>query len=117
MKGRTPNAAEKRWHDQVASVGCIACILDGNDSPPVSIHHIAGRTQKDAHWLVLPLCSGNHQHGTGIPGLIAVHPYKARFEARYGKQLDLLGRVCEILCGQGVDVPQEVNQALLARGH
>jgi len=39
---------------------------------------------------VLPLCAGHHQDGTGAPGLIAVHPYKARFEERYGKQSDLL---------------------------
>jgi hypothetical protein len=43
---------------------------------------------------VLPLCAGHHQDGTGNnKELIAVHPYKARFEARYGAQMKLLDMV------------------------
>lgn len=90
MKGRTPTKAEKQLHDRIASLGCIACLLDGRQNPVVSIHHIDGRTKPEAHRQVLPLCAGHHQDGTGAPGLIAVHPYKARFEERYGKQSDLL---------------------------
>ena len=90
MKGRTPTKAEKQLHDRIASLGCIACLLDGRQNPVVSLHHIDGRTKPEAHRQVLPLCAGHHQDGTGAPGLIAVHPYKARFEERYGKQFDLL---------------------------
>ena len=90
MKGRTPTKAEKELHDRIARLGCIACLLDGRQNPVVSIHHIDGRTKPEAHRQVLPLCAGHHQDGTGAPGLIAVHPYKARFEERYGKQSDLL---------------------------
>lgn len=96
MKGRNPSAAEKRFHDQLASLGCIACRLDGNHNPIVSIHHIDGRTKPGAHMRVLPLCAGHHQDGYGIPGLIAVHPYKRRFEDRYGSQYELLA-MCEQL--------------------
>jgi hypothetical protein len=96
MKGRNPSAAEKRFHDQLAGLGCIACRLDGNHSPLVSIHHIDGRTKPGAHMRVLPLCAGHHQDGYGIPGLIAVHPYKRRFEDRYGSQYELLA-MCEQL--------------------
>lgn len=90
MKGKTPTAAEKRFHTQLAALGCIACRLDGTHNPIVSIHHIDGRTKPGAHRKVLPLCAGHHQDGTGRPGLIAVHPWKARFEQRYGTQLELL---------------------------
>lgn len=45
--------------------------------------------------LVLPLCAGHHQQGTGAPGLLAVHPNKAAFEKLYGKQEALLE---ECLC-------------------
>jgi hypothetical protein len=93
MKGTTPTKADREHWDRIASLGCIACRLDGNHSPEVSIHHVDGRTKPGAHRLVLPLCAGHHQDGTGIPGLIAVHPYKARFEARYGKQSDLVEMV------------------------
>lgn len=91
MKGRSVTKADKKLHnDLVNIVGCIACLLDGRINNYVLIHHIDGRTKKGAHQNVLPLCAGHHQHGTGAPGLIAVHPYKAQFEARYGKQEDLL---------------------------
>ena len=96
MKGRNPSAAEKRFHDQLASLGCIACRIDSNHNPMVSIHHIDGRTKPGAHMRVLPLCAGHHQDGYGIPGLIAVHPYKRRFEDRYGSQYELLA-MCEQL--------------------
>ena len=96
MKGRNPSAAEKRFHDQLAALGCIACRIDGNHNPTVSIHHIDGRTKPGAHMRVLPLCAGHHQDGYGIPGLIAVHPYKRRFEDRYGSQYELLA-MCEQL--------------------
>ena len=99
MKGCKPTAAEKRLHNQIAALGCIACRLDGNHNPVVSIHHIDGRTKPGAHLKVLPLCAGHHQDGTGIPGLIAVHPWKARFEAAYGRQLDLLDRCMDLLKG------------------
>jgi hypothetical protein len=64
----------------------------------VSIHHIAGRTLPDAHKLVLPLCAGHHQDGTGQDkSMIAVHPYKARFEAKYGTQKELLAEVMQLI--------------------
>ena len=85
-----PTAAQKRFHNQIAELGCIACMKDGQHNMLVSIHHIDGRTKPNAHWLVLPLCSGHHQDGTGVRGLIAVHPWKRRFEQKYGSQIDLL---------------------------
>lgn len=79
--------------DKAASLGCIACLLEGRVVTEVSIHHIDGRVKPGAHFEILPLCAGHHQEGTGIPGLIAVHPWKARFEERYGKQEELLQMV------------------------
>ena len=90
MKGTTPTKAEKAFHDELASLGCIACFIDGRYMEEVSIHHIDGRTRPGSHMKVLPLCAGHHQNGTGVPGLIAVHPWKARFEKQYGKQMEIL---------------------------
>lgn len=112
MKGKSVTAEQKRFHDALASLGCIACRLDGNDQPMVSIHHIDGRTKPDAHWLVLPLCAGHHQNGTGAPGLIAVHPWKARFETHYGNQLCLLESCMSTLRSRGYDVPEAAVEAL-----
>ena len=96
---RTVTGEEKQlWSRMVAMVGCVACYLDGHANDYVSIHHIDGRTKPGCHKKVLPLCAGHHQDGTGNDkGLVAVHPYKARFEARYGAQLGLLEMVITMI--------------------
>lgn len=112
MKGTTPTAEQKRFHDDLCQfVGCAACRVHGVFTNWVSVHHIDGRTKPWAHWLVLPLCAGHHQDGTGAPGLIAVHPWKARFEQRYGTQLDLLRRCIRFLLACGRAVPPEAMRA------
>jgi hypothetical protein len=94
MKGRAPTADEQRFMDAIASLGCVACAKDGIENSRISLHHIDGRTKPGAHMLVLPLCAGHHQAGTGEnKTLIAVHPDKARFEAHYGTQPELLAEL------------------------
>lgn len=91
MKGRAPTAAERAFMDKIASLGCLACAKDGVVNPWISLHHIAGRTAPNAHLLVLPLCAEHHQHDDSDPrGRVGVHPFKAKFEARYGSQIELL---------------------------
>ena len=92
--GDVVTKAEKEHQAKVASFGCIACWLDGKLNLHVSIHHVNGRTKPGAHMQVLPLCAGHHQDGAGQDKtLIAVHPYKARFERAYGSQKELLERL------------------------
>ncbi len=109
MKGKTPSAAQKRFHDLLAThIGCQACYQDaGQRNTYVSIHHIDGRTKPHAHWHVLALCAGHHQNGYGPIGMIAVHPHKARFELEYGRQLELLSRAVTELQAQGHELPAE----------
>lgn len=91
MKGRAPTAAERKFMDAIAGLGCVACAKDGVVNPWISLHHIAGRTAPGAHMYVLPLCAGHHQDGTGTDSsMVAMHPYKTRFEAMYGTQMELL---------------------------
>ena len=100
-KERAVTAAEKLMWDRLAKLGCVACMKDGNFNPHVSIHHVEGRTKPGCHQLVLPLCAGHHQDGTGEDKtLIAVHPWKARFEARYGTQAELMDKCAQILFEQ-----------------
>lgn len=107
MKGKNPSAEQKRFHDLLArEIGCPACFADtGLRNTHVSIHHLDGRTKPHAHWLVLPLCAGHHQDGYGQPGQIAVHPYKARFEEKYGRQIDLLSQSITELLDKGHKLP------------
>lgn len=90
-KQRAVAPAEKLLWDRLAALGCVACLKDGQFNPHVSIHHVAGRTAPGCHLLVLPLCAEHHMHDdTDHAGRTGVHPYKARFEARYGSQADLM---------------------------
>jgi hypothetical protein len=98
MKGRPPTAEERRFMDAIASLGCIACRKDGWHNPVVSLHHVDGRTKPGAHMLVLPLCGPHHQQDDTDPlGRISVHGNKARFEAKYGTQMELLAEAKERL--------------------
>ena len=93
-----PTKAEKQYWDEVASLGCIACRIDGYRNQLVSIHHCHGRTKKGAHMLVLPLCAGHHQNGTGNDkNMLAIHPFKRQFEAKYGSQEELMKKVNDLL--------------------
>lgn len=114
MKGKSPNAAQKRFHDLLAThIGCPACFKDtGMRNTHVSIHHLDGRTKTYAHWYVLPLCAGHHQDGYGEPGMIAVHPFKTRFEQRYGKQIDILRRCIRQLQEMGHQLPPDALSIL-----
>lgn len=100
-KQRAVTADEREQWDRLAGLGCIACMRDGVHQPVVSIHHIDGRTKPGCHKLVLPLCAGHHQQGTGEnKELVAVHPYKARFEALYGSQeylMQLCAKMLEVM--------------------
>lgn len=108
--GKNPTKRQSDYHNLLCrQVGCIACFKDGNFNDWVSIHHVIGRARPNAHWLVLPLCGGHHQAGTGQDrDMIAVHPYKARFEERYGSQLELVAECAAILSEQGVTIPEEI---------
>lgn len=89
------------WSRLAGEIGCIACRIDGNENPFVSIHHIDGRTKPGCHSLALPLCGPHHQQDDTDPaGRIAVHPNKARFEAKYGSQMELKEKCDAILAGR-----------------
>ena len=100
-KERAVTAAEKLLWSRLAALGCVACKKDGNFNTHVSIHHVDGRTKPGCHQLVLPLCAGHHQDGTGEDKtMVAVHPWKARFEARYGTQAELMDECAQLLFEQ-----------------
>lgn len=98
-KQRAVTGAEKVVWSKLAALGCIACMKDGRYNPHVSIHHVDGRTKPGCHMLVLPLCGPHHQDDGS--GAIAVHPWKAQFEARYGQQLELVAE-CMKMIGENV---------------
>lgn len=87
MKGIARTQEEIEFHDRIAQLGCISCRQEGHYNPHVSIHHAHGRTKPGCHWWVLPLCEPHHQdNGTAV----ARHPWKRRWEAKYGNEDDLI---------------------------
>ncbi|QHJ84889.1 MAG: hypothetical protein [Caudoviricetes sp.] len=106
LKSRTVTKAQKKFHDDICQhVGCLACWLDGQFNDYVSVHHIKGRTELDAHWLVIALCGNHHQIGNGCE---AVHINKARFSKQYGSEKDLYKMQTEILLDKRINVPERV---------
>lgn len=100
-KQRAVMPVEKALWDRLAQLGCVACLKDGHFNPYVSIHHVDGRTKPGCHLLVLALCAQHHQHDDTDPaGRTGVHPYKARFEARYGSQANLMLYSAALLSGK-----------------
>lgn len=105
MKGIARTQKEIEFHDRVAQLGCISCRQEGNYNPWVSIHHAHGRTKPGCHMWVLPLCEPHHQNnGTAT----ARHPYKRRWEAKYGKEDDLIRQQWEEL---GVEFKEPERKA------
>lgn len=89
---RAPTVAEKAWMDAITAIGCIACLIDGRPGTPGAVHHILRGGQRIGHLHSICLCDpGHHQNGQER-GVVSRHPTKARFEARYGTESELLAR-------------------------
>lgn len=92
-----PTVAEAERMARVVAWGCVACRLDGNASRDTAIHHLLRGGVRIGHRYTIGLCDiGHHQGGAPI-GLISRHPWKARFEAKYGSEIQLLALTDEAL--------------------
>jgi hypothetical protein len=92
LKGRSPTVSERLHMSKVADLGCIVCRNNGLGFVPAEIHHIEGKTKKDCHFKVLPLCFAHHRRGNSDHP-ISRHPWKKRFEKAYGTESELLAMV------------------------
>ena len=86
MKGRNKTAQEKRHQDLIATFGCYACYKDGIANDYILLHHTSGRTKPHAHSKVIPLCAAHHDYNSEI----GLHANKYHWEAKYGKQSDIV---------------------------
>ena len=92
MAKKRPNLAERKWMQQVADYGCIACHQDGLNVP-AEIHHIrkhTGMGLRPSHFNILPLCSVHHRTGK-----ISVHLGKKAFESKYCTEEQLVKQLRE----------------------
>lgn len=95
MKSATK--AEQKHMNYVQELGCIVCQLHHNKFSPACIHHVLDTGRRKGHMFVLPLCFNHHQGGHDNEICVSRHPYKDRFEARYGTEESLLKKVAEML--------------------
>lgn len=85
--------------DAVASLGCIACMMDGTPGTLAELHHIretAGGGQKALDTEVIPLCRWHHE-GDDHPRTPSIHRDRLAFIERYGSEIELLARVRVLL--------------------
>jgi hypothetical protein len=89
---RTPTVEEARWMQQIVEHGCVACWMDGREpvKGETAVHHILSGGRRIGHLYTIPLCDPGHHQGGASRGMVSRHPWKARFEKRYGKEMDLL---------------------------
>ena len=97
MNGRKPTKAEQDWLDQIIQIDCIVCRLEKLGATPAEIHHINGSRKPEAHFDTIPLCFLHHRSEKNIEEYTSRHPFKYRFEERYGTETDLLQKTREII--------------------
>ena len=89
--------AEQEWFQKITLIGCICCLEQGHPGTPAEVHHLLSGGRRMGHLFTIPLCApGHHRYGDGVQK-ISRHPYKARFEAAYGTEAELLARTRAIV--------------------
>jgi len=97
FSGRNPTKSERQWLESTTAMGCIVCLLEGLGHSPAMPHHIDGKTKPGAHLNTIPLCHLHHQGGNDCAEYTSRHPYKARFQERYGSEVWLLEQTKQLL--------------------
>lgn len=92
-----PNAAEQAWLDKVAAFGCIVCYLSHHAKTPCAVHHPLSGGRRMGHLFAIGLCDPGHHQNSPTPAKISRHPEKARFEAAYGTEAELLAQLQALL--------------------
>lgn len=77
MGKQQTTAAEKRYYDRAAALGCLVC------QKPTQLHHIRTERIKD-NMLVIPLCQEHHTGG------FSNHMTPDTFQNIYGSELQML---------------------------
>lgn len=91
--------AEKTHLSKLASLGCVACRLDGYSDTPAEIHHVRdsmGMSRRASHFDAIPLCPAHHR-GTAGKQVPSIHGSKLAFESRYGTERMLLNYTLDLL--------------------
>lgn len=91
-----PTAQEAAWMAAISQF-CIVCHLQHGTRAPAEIHHLKDGDRRIGHLHSIGLCTAHHRGGAGSGPFISRHPWKARFEAAYGAELELLAALRQLL--------------------
>lgn len=69
---------------------CIVCYLQGLGKNPAHFHHMLKNGKRISHTDGFGLCPTHHNSGLCTSIAVSRHPFKVRFEARYGTEASLL---------------------------
>ncbi len=92
-----PTAEESRWMAAIADLGCCVCMKFHQVHTPAAVHHIVEGSRRLGHFYTIPLCDPGHHQNSNLVEKISRHPYKARFEKKYGTEYELLEYVQDLL--------------------
>lgn len=92
-----PTAEESRWMAAIAELGCCVCMKFHQVHTPPAVHHIVEGGRRLGHFYTIPLCDPGHHQNSATWEKISRHPYKARFEKKYGTEYELLEYVQDLL--------------------
>lgn len=78
--------------ERVQSLGCVVCRNEGHGASPAEVHHLLKSGRRMGHRFTIPLCPPHHRPTIVETNIVFVsrHPYKKRFESKYGTELELL---------------------------
>lgn len=108
-KGNAPTAAQKRWQELVAGLGCIVTRAHPSHC---QLHHVAGATYKHnkiliGPWFILPLAKSLHDVGSDDPHNVTHH--RRAFTEQHGTQASLFFKVVYAALLQGHHIPFEMD--------
>ena len=83
--------------DRITALGCIVCRLEGLGRTPAEVHHLVNGRKRKGHSETIPLCPLHHRGGNDNAQYTSRHPYKRRFEQRYGSEQYLLEETNRLL--------------------
>jgi len=89
--------ADTERYEKLVEIGCVVCKLfhDGVYSPP-EIHHLITFPKKE-NQRTIPLCHNHHNARIDCIEFTSRHPFKFKFEDRYGSEESLLEYTNDLL--------------------
>lgn len=92
--------AEQSWMADICELGCIVCHTEKGVYSPAEVHHMLSGGRRLGHLFTLPLCFLHHRSGRNDELVVSRDQNQRRFEARYGKESDLLEKVRQLVLKQ-----------------